>query len=194
MTLNDLTALVVDTLRDPRATAERLIAQDIGMPTLWAGLALAAVLNALLVGVNLMLFPNAAFPLPALLLNPVIYAVMMAAGLAFSIFVLTWVGGKMGGQGALQDVAVLLIWLQYLRLVAQLVLLVLTLVIPVLAIIATLAVALYSFWLLLTFLDVAHRLGSLGKSALVLVFSFLGVIFALSMLLTLIGVPTPEMS
>lgn len=194
MNLNDLSALAMDTLRDPRATAERLLAQDVGMPTLWLALGLAAVLNALLVGVNMVLFPAANFPLPQFLLNPLFYAATMAAGLAFSIFVLTWVGDRMGGQARLEEVAVLLIWLQYLRLVAQVLLLVMTLLIPVLAIVATFAIALYSFYLLLTFLDVAHRFGSLGKSALVIVFSFLGVIFALSMLLTLLGVTTPEMS
>ena len=194
MNLNDLSALAMDTLRDPRATATRLIAQDIPMPVLWAGLVLAAVLNALLVGINLVMFPNATFPLPDLLLNPVIYAMVMVAGMGFSIYVLTWVGGKMGGAARLEDVAVLLVWLQYLRLAAQLVLFVMTLLIPVLAIIATLGVAIYSFWLLLTFLDVAHRFGSLGKSALLLVLAFFGVIFALSLLLSLIGVPTPGMS
>ncbi len=194
MNLNDLSTLAMDTLRDPRTTAGRLIAQDVGMPALWLALVLAAVLNALLVGVNMELFPTASFPLPPIFLNPLVYAAVMAAGLAFSIFVLTWVGGKMGGQARLQEVAVVLIWLQYLRLAAQVLLLVMTLLIPVLAVIATFAIALYSFFLLLTFLDVAHRFGSLGKSALVIVFSFLGVIFALSMLLTLLGVTTPEMS
>lgn len=194
MNLNDLSTLAMDTLRDPRTTAGRLIAQDVGMPALWLALVLAAVLNALLVGVNMVLFPTASFPLPPIFLNPLVYAAVMAAGLAFSIFVLTWVGGKMGGQARLQEVAVVLIWLQYLRLAAQVLLLVMTLLIPVLAVIATFAIALYSFFLLLTFLDVAHRFGSLGKSALVIVFSFLGVIFALSMLLTLLGVTTPEMS
>ncbi len=193
MQLSDLTTFAGETLRDPRGSAAKLIAHDIPMPTLWAALVLAAVLNALLVGINLVLFPTAVFPLPDVFLNPVIYAMAMVAGSAVSIYVLAWVGGRMGGEGRLQDVAVVLIWLQFLRLVAQVILLVLTILMPVLAIMATFAITLFSFWLLLCFVDVAHRFNSLGKSALVLVFSFMGVIFGMSLLLMLLGVSTPEM-
>lgn len=191
---SDLTQFALETLRDPRGSAAKLIAQDVPMPTLWAALALAAVLNAMLVGLNMVLFPTAVFPLPPIFMNPVVYALAMAAGSALSIFVLFWVGERMGGEGQLQDVAVVLIWLQYLRLAAQVILLVLTILMPVLALIATLAITLFSLWLVLCFLDVAHRFNSMGKSALVLVFSFMGVIFGLSMLLMLLGVSTPEMS
>ncbi len=191
---SDLTQFALETLRDPRGSAAKLIALDVPMPTLWAALALAAVLNAMLVGLNMVLFPTAVFPLPPIFMNPFVYALAMAAGSALSIFVLFWVGERMGGEGQLQDVAVVLIWLQYLRLAAQVVLLVLTILMPVLAILATLAITLFSLWLVLCFLDVAHRFNSMGKSALVLVFSFMGVIFGLSMLLMLLGVSTPEMS
>ena len=193
MQLNDLPGLAMDTLRDPRAMAERLIALDLGLPTLWTALALGAVLNALMFSVNVMLFPSA-FPMPGLFLNPVLYAVAMAGGMVITMHLLTWVGGMMGGQGSLADVTVVMVWLQYLRLAAQAVLLLLTMLVPTLALLATLVVAFYSFWLLLNFLDVAHRLGSLGKAALVLVFSVVGVTIGLSFLMMLIGVPVTEAS
>ncbi|MDM7970210.1 MAG: YIP1 family protein [Paracoccaceae bacterium] len=183
----------MDTLRDPRATAERLIAMDLGLPTLWTALALGAVLNALMFSVNLMLFPTT-LPLPGLFSNPVLYAVAMAGGMVITMHLLTWVGGMMGGQGRLADVTVVMVWLQYLRLAAQAVLLVLTMLMPALALMATLVVAAYSLWLLVNFLDVAHRLGSLGKSVLVLVFSVVGVTIGLSFLMMLIGVPATEAS
>jgi hypothetical protein len=81
-----------------------------------------------------------------------------------------------------------------MRLAAQAVLLVMTMLVPALALMATLVVAFYSLWLLLNFLDVAHRLGSLGKSALVLVFSVVGITIGLSILIALIGAPVTEMS
>jgi len=192
MRLNDLTALAVDTLREPRGTAQRVLAMGLDLPTIWAALALGAVLNAMLFGINLILFPMT-FPLPAVFLNPVFYAGVVALGMVFTIFALTKVGVALGGQGRTEDVAVLLVWLQYLRLAAQLALMVITIVLPVLGVMATLAVAFYSLWLLLTFLDVAHRFDSLGKSALVLVFAIVGVILALSLVMGLLGVPTPEM-
>jgi hypothetical protein len=118
----------------------------------------------------------------------------MAVGMVITLHLLTWVGGMMGGQGQLADVTVVLVWLQYLRLAAQAALLLLTLLVPALALMATLVVAFYSLWLLLNFLDVAHRLGSLGKSALVLVFAVVGVTMGLSFLMMLIGIPATEAS
>jgi hypothetical protein len=193
MQLNDLPRLAMETLRDPRGTAERLIALRLDLPTLWMALALGAVLNALLFSVNMMLFPTT-FPMPGLFMNPVLYAVVMAVGMVITLHLLTWVGGMMGGQGQLADVTVVLVWLQYLRLAAQAALLLLTLLVPALALMATLVVAFYSLWLLLNFLDVAHRLGSLGKSALVLVFAVVGVTMGLSFLMMLIGIPATEAS
>jgi hypothetical protein len=193
MTLNDLPALAMDTLRDPRGTAERLIALDLGLPTLWTALALGAVLNTILFSVNMMMFPTT-FPLPGLFSNPILYAMARAGGMVITMHLLTWVGGMMGGQGKLADVTVVLVWLQYMRLAAQAVLLVMTMLVPALALMATLVVAFYSLWLLLNFLDMAHRLGSLGKSALVLVFSVVGITIGLSILIALIGAPVTEMS
>lgn len=193
MNVNDLPRLAMDTLRDPRGMAARLIALDLGLPTLWTALALGAVLNALIFSVNMMLFPTT-FPVPGLFSNPVLYAVAMAGGMVITMHLLTWVGGMMGGQGKLADVTVVLVWLQYLRLAAQAVLLLLTILMPVLAVMATLVVAFYSLWLLLNFLDVAHRFESLGKSALVLVFAVVGITIGLSFLIALIGAPVTEMS
>lgn len=193
MTMNDLPGLAMDTLRNPRAMAARLIALDLGLPTLWTALALGAVLNAMIFSVNLMLFPTT-FPVPGLFSNPVLYAVAMAGGTVITMHLLTWVGGMMGGQGRLADVTVVLVWLQYLRLVAQAILLLLTILMPALALMATLVVAFYSLWLMLNFLDVAHRFESLGKTALVLVFTIVGITIGLSFLIALIGTPVTEMS
>ena len=193
MNMNDLPRLAMDTLRDPRGMAARLVALDLGLPTLWTALALGAVLNALIFSVNMMLFPTT-FPVPGLFSNPVLYAVAMAGGMVITMHLLTWVGGMMGGQGKLADVTVVMVWLQYLRLAAQAVLLLLTILMPVLAVMATLVVAFYSLWLLLNFLDVAHRFESLGKSALVLVFAVVGITIGLSFLIALIGAPVTEMS
>lgn len=193
MKLNDLPGLAIETLRDPRGTAARLIALDLDLPTIWTALALGAVLNAMIFSVNIMLFPTT-FPIQGLFSNPILYAVAMAGGMVISMHLLTWVGGMMGGQGRLADVTVVLVWLQYLRVAAQALLLLMTILVPALALMAMMVVAFYSIWLMLTFLDVAHRFESLGKAALLLVFTVVGIIMGLSFLIALIGVPVPEMS
>lgn len=193
MTLKDLAALAMDTLRDPRGTGERLIALNLGLPVLWTALALASVLSALLFSINMAIFP-AAFPMPGLFFNPILYAVVLAGGMVISMHLLTWMGTMLGGRGSLAEVTVLLVWLQYLRLVAQAGLLLLTMIMPPLGMMATIVVAFYSLWLLLNFLDVAHRFGSLGKALVVLLMTAVGIVVGLSFLLALIGVPATEMS
>lgn len=193
MTLKDLAALATDTLRDPRATGERLIAMNLGLPVLWTALALASVLSALLFSINMAIFP-AAFPMPGLFFNPMLYAVVLAGGMVISMHLLTWMGTMLGGRGSLAEVTVLLVWLQYLRLAAQAGLLLLTMIMPPLGMMATIVVAFYSLWLLLNFLDVAHRFGSLAKALVVLLMTAVGIVVGLSFLLALIGVPATEMS
>ncbi|MDG1129495.1 YIP1 family protein [Seohaeicola saemankumensis] len=193
MTLKDLAALAMDTLRDPRGTGERLIALNLGLPVLWTALALASVLSALLFSINMAIFP-AAFPMPGLFFNPILYAVVLAGGMVISMHLLTWMGTMLGGRGSLAEVTVLLVWLQYLRLVAQAGLLLLTMIMPPLGMMATIVVAFYSLWLLLNFLDVAHRFGSLAKALVVLLMTAVGIVVGLSFLLALIGVPATEMS
>lgn len=193
MTLKDLAALAMDTLRDPRGTGERLIALNLGLPVLWTALALASVLSALLFSINMAIFP-AAFPMPGLFFNPILYAVVLAGGMVISMHLLTWMGTMLGGRGSLAEVTVLLVWLQYLRLAAQLGLLLLTMIMPPLGMMATIVVAFYSLWLLLNFLDVAHRFGSLAKALVVLLMTAVGIVVGLSFLLALIGVPATEMS
>ncbi len=193
MTLKDLAALAMDTLRDPRATGERLIAMNLSLPVLWTALALASVLSALLFSINMAIFP-AAFPMPGLFFNPMLYAVVLAGGMVISMHLLTWMGTMLGGRGSLAEVTVLLVWLQYLRLAAQAGLLLLTMIMPPLGMMATIVVAFYSLWLLLNFLDVAHRFGSLAKALVVLLMTAVGIVVGLSFLLALIGVPATEMS
>lgn len=132
--------------------------------------------------------------MPGLFFNPILYAVVLAGGMVISMHLLTWMGTMLGGRGSLAEVTVLLVWLQYLRLVAQAGLLLLTMIMPPLGMMATIVVAFYSLWLLLNFLDVAHRFGSLAKALVVLLMTAVGIVVGLSFLLALIGVPATEMS
>ena len=193
MTFKDLAALARETLRDPRGTGERLIALNLGLPVLWTALALASVLSALLFSINMAIFP-AAFPMPGLFFNPILYAVVLAGGMVISMHLLTWMGTMLGGRGSLAQVTVLLVWLQYLRLAAQVGLLALTMIMPPLGMMATIVVAFYSLWLLLNFLDVAHGFGSIAKALVLLLMTAVGIVVGLSFLLALIGVPATEMS
>lgn len=186
MTAAALGQLAVDTIRAPREVAQRLIDLHLPKDALWTALALVVVLNAGLYSLSNMMAPppdDLTVPVVA----PVPFALFLAAGLVGTIYALWYVGRTLGGDGALGDVMVLLVWLQALRLVAQVALLVLVPLSPVLSSLLVLAAAVIGFWILLNFIDVAHGYGSLLKSLGALALSVLAMALGLTFLVTLFG-------
>ncbi len=187
MTTLSLKELAVQTLTAPRDAAEVLMGQDVGRNVLWMALVLATVLNSLLFSLSHYLFP-APMPMAGLFDNPLLYALAQGGGLVITVFVLTWVGNMLGGKGALGDILIALVWLQFMRVLAQVLVIVLGLAVPVLAGMVSLAILILSFWILLNFINVAHRFNSLLHSFFVLLLAGLGVTVGISIILMVIGV------
>ncbi|MFP4239649.1 MAG: YIP1 family protein [Rhodosalinus sp.] len=186
MTAAALGQLAVDTIRTPREVARRLMDLKLPRDALWTALALVVVLNAALYSASNMIAPppdDLAVPIVA----PVPFALFLAAGLVGTIYALWYVGRMLGGEGALGDIMVLLVWLQALRLVVQAALLVLVPLSPVLSSLVVLAAAAIGFWILLNFIDVAHGYGNLLKSLGALALSVLAMALGLTFLVTLFG-------
>lgn len=186
MTMTDWRDLVVTTITDPAQAARRLLSLNLGRDVLWMALVAAALINTVLLFAPSLILRQPVL-LPSFLGAPLGYAAAVSGGLIAMIWAVYWIGGLMGGAGRLEDVAVALIWLQIVRDLVQVVVLVLQFVLPVGAVALVFAASLYSIYVLLHFINAAHELGSLGRSAGVLVLSILGVIIVMSVLLTLIG-------
>lgn len=179
--------LARETVFDPRRAAGRVLDFDIGRNELWMALLLATALNAILFSLSHYLFPSP-LPLSRIFENPMLYAIVQGGGLVILIFVLTWVGNMLGGKGQLGDVLRVMVWLQFMRVLAQVAVVFIGVVLPVLGGIVSLAILVLSLWILLHFLNAAHRFNSLGRSFLVLLLAGLGLSFGISIILTLIGV------
>ncbi|WP_050931715.1 Yip1 family protein [Aestuariivita boseongensis] len=188
MTLTpSLKDLVVLTIQDPAEAARQLMALKLDRGTLWTAVFLMAVLNTLLAGLNNLLLPGTS-PFPGLFDVPAAYFFMVAGGLVLTILAIFWGGRAFGGQGSMEDVMVVIAWLQFMRVLVQAVALVLLLTIPVLSMLLVLAAAFVGLWILVHFVDQAHRFGSLGKAAGVLIAAFVCMVVGLSILLSMIGV------
>lgn len=179
--------LAMRTVSEPRVVAAELVAMRIERRTLWSALVLAVVLNALVYQLTLVISPPPAGALPQMLSSPLVFALLVGAGLVLSIFSITYAGRVLGGTGRLDDIMTVLIWLQYLRFAVQLLALILMPVIPSMASILVLIASLYGMWLVLNFVDVGHGFGNLFTSFGVLVMSALGIMLGLAILLTLLG-------
>ena len=146
----------------------------------------ATALNAILFSLSNYLYPSP-LPFSRIFENPMLYAIAQGGGLVITIFVLTWVGNMLGGTGRLGDLLRAIVWLQFMRVLAQLVIVFIGVTLPVLGGIVSLAILVISFWILLHFINVAHRFNSLGRAFLVLLMTGLGISFGLTLILSLIG-------
>lgn len=188
MTMADWRFLVVQSITDPAEAGRRLIAMAIPRDALWIGLSLVVVLNTMIFALSNVLIPGPS-PLPDMLTYPPVYLAVSGGGLLLSIYSMYWIGRMMGGTGSLDDMMVLLIWMQGLRFLVQTVTLVLVLTFPLLSVILVIASFLVGLFILMHFIDQAHRFASLGRAAAVLIASSLAILLGLSVLVALIGGP-----
>jgi hypothetical protein len=179
--------LAIETLRAPLTAAQRLMALNLDTSTLWLALFLMAVLNTILFTLSNMVMPIDG-QLPAALKSPVVYLMIVAGGLVLTAFALFWTGGALGGQGRLEDMLVLLVWLQSLRVLGQGITLVLMMISPGLAGLMILFIGLAGLWILINFIQAAHGFQTPWHAAGVLVAAMVALVLGLSVLLSLIGV------
>lgn len=183
MTVAGLLSLAWQTVIAPREVARMLLGLHLSREALLTGFGLVVALNALLVG--LMQLGGELGSVGGLM--PVPMGLLLAVMLAGSIVTLTWAGRSFGGTARLEDVAVLLIWLQGLRALAQLGVALIGAVSGGLAVLLVLVALCVGLWILVAFLDEAHGFGSPLKALLVLILATLALLAALMMIASLVG-------
>ena len=179
--------MLARSITDPASVARALLSLGLARHVLWTGLVLAAVLNTLIFSLSNMLFAGGMGVMPGLFGTPVGYLVMMLGGLVLTVAALTLAGRMLGGQGRLDDVLVVVLWLQVLRVLVQIVTLILALAIPALAVMGVFVATLVGLYIMVHFVNQAHRLESLPKAAGVLLLSVLLMAVALYLLIALVG-------
>ena len=197
LTPQSLVTLIMLSLRNPSIAARFVISSGLQRDALWSLLLLVSVANATLVWVsNALTGPTpeqlAQMPIqiPAIIFSPLFAFVFLAGALVITVYVLHWLGAAIGGTGSLDNMLAVLVWLQGLRVLAQIILLVLMLAVPSIAGLFGLAVAILSIWILVHFVNEATALGSLFKTVGVLLSAMVGIILGLSFILTITGLAT----
>jgi len=175
------------TLRTPRDAAEVILAVPTTREQIYTALIAGSALNALLAGLSLMLFPLPE-EFPRFIATPFVYFLMAIGGVLVFTHLVTWSGRAMGGSGTLQDMLKLMVWLQFVRVTLNAFGFLLALAVPTLGGLYGIAVMVLSLWILLSFIQVGHRLASMGNAFLVVFITFVGLVIGLSVFLALIGV------
>lgn len=189
MTPQAFLSLAVQSLTAPREVARLLLSMQLGRDVLTTSFALVVVLNALIFSVADQFLSDT--PGAGLLGEPLVFLAMQGLTLLATIVFLTWVGGIMGGTARLEDMAVLLIWLQVLRVAVQAALVVILPLAPALGGLIMLLASAAGVWILINFIDEAHGLDNMFKAGLVLIFGIFGMAVALSIVLAFLGI-TPN--
>lgn len=189
MTLTDFFRLAFNTVRAPREVARLLLAMTLPREALWLTFALVIVLNTLMFSASLMMVPEGeAFA--AVFVSPWVFAAMLAASVGALIVAVTLCGRPLGGRASFADIAILVIWLQALRFVLQ----VLMAVIGPISLFASgllvSAGSVLGIWIFVNFIDEAHQTGGLLRAGLVLLLAVVGMVLALSLIFSLLGVQT----
>ncbi len=188
MTRDELIAMAVLTLKTPALAAHQLMSQQVPRQFLWLALALMGVLNALVYAAAVVIRP----PVPTQVMflpSPFVYLVIVSAGLFALVWAIYLVGRWMGGTGSLDDVLVLVTWMQALRVAAQAGMMVVMLLSSILSLMASFAVFVLGIWIGLHFVNEGHRLGSMGRAAGVLVGAGMVTLMGVSLLLSLVALP-----
>lgn len=179
---------ITQSVSDPRAVARQLMAFAFSKEQMWTALVALCALNAVLFSLPFALDPASNASLPPVMRQPFIFAFASFASAAITVFGLYWTGRAMGGGGTLEDMLVVMVWLQFLQVALQAIVLLMTFILPAVAgLIGLLALPL-GLWICVNFVDCVHGFDSLLKALAVMILWVVGLVLGLSMLLALLGV------
>jgi hypothetical protein len=185
-----LAQLVADSIRTPKEGAAEVLRVAPDRSALWTAFALMVV-GSLFLGelVALIIAPPEAGPLTNQ--SSLVLGLMQGAFLFLTVHAITYIGRLCGGTGEFDGALALVTWLQFIFLIIQVAQLVLLIFAPVLAaLVSLLAIGLF-FWLLVHFITVLHGFESTGMVLVMTIVSFVSIVFALSIVLTILGL-SPE--
>lgn len=184
--LGHLLRMARDTVSNPRQGAAEIIHLRLEPPILRLAFGLVVVLTMLLGEFGALLMPPAADN--AFAVSPVMLGLVQAAFLFVMAHAVTRIGQWFGGTGQFDAALALIIWLQFIFLCLQVIQLVALVIVPPIAgLITVLALGLF-FWLLVNFIATLHGFTSLGMIFVMTILSIFGIIFGLSLILTLLGI------
>lgn len=178
-------SLALQSITQPRQVARWLIDLRLSREALVTGFALVVVINSLLFGVIVLFEPE---PQSWFQARPAVFGGLQALSVFATILSLFLGGRVIGGRAAIEDIAVLVIWMQVLQAAAQAVVLALLIFSTVLADFFSLLTSVVGVWITVSFVDEAHGFSNLLKSLGAIIIGLFGMAVVLSILLILLGI------
>jgi hypothetical protein len=194
LTLPALLRLAWATVTNPREGAATVLSMAPPIRALWLMFALVVTLTLFTGELALLLSgPPETGPLTDAYSSPLLLGVVQGAMLCIMVFAIHHIGRWFGGTGRFEEALLLVVWLQFVFVCAQVIQIALMLLMPPLAALMPVLVIGLFFWLLINFIAALHGFTSLGMVFVMTIVSGVGVLFALSLVLTLLGL-APDMT
>ncbi len=190
--LASLLSLVWQTIRAPRRVAERIIALDLPVRTLWDGLLLSVLVTVILiVGLVLATPTDPADPggvaLREIYARPIPVAIGQLINSVTTVFAILWIGRWLGGHGRLEGAIALVAWHQVFLLCMALAGMVVGAIFPAgMTIMLLVLLALY-FYVLTQFICALHGFDNAALVLVGLVASMFGILVAVSLMTGLLS-------
>jgi hypothetical protein len=191
LTLNSLVSMAWRTVKNPREGATEVLSLGIPREALWPALALVVTVSILLAQATWLLVLGDAGAAAALPAGPLVMGLFQLAVLVLMVFAIFWIGRSFGGSGSFEETILLVTWLQFIMVCLQVVQTGAFLILPLIAGLIWIAGIVLFLWLLTNFVAVLHGFASLGQVFVMMLVSAFGIVFGLSIILTLIGVTVP---
>jgi hypothetical protein len=190
LSLGPLLRMARDTVSNPREGAETILSLGLPRQALWLAFALVVVLSMILGDLIYLVadVPADGTMTGPMSASPLVMGGLQAAFLFIMVHAITRIGALFGGTGRFDEALALVVWLQFIFLCVQVIQLLAVLVMPPLAgMITLLAMGLF-LWLLVNFIATLHGFTSLGMVFVMTILSAFGILFALSLILTMLGI------
>lgn len=186
-----LASAAIDTLRNPRAGAARVMAENLPVPVLWTMLVTVVALSVVLGQGSLLVVTGGAAADNPYLANPLVMWGLQCALLFVMVHAIHHIGRAMGGQGVFEDTLALVVWLQFVMACLQVVQTAALFILPPVADIIGIVGLVVFMWLLTQFTAVAHGFTRLGMVFVMIIMSAFGITFLLSIVLSMLGIVVP---
>lgn len=192
--LGTLLNLVLESIRNPREGAATVLNFAPSRDVLLQLLALVVVLSVLFGQAGVVILGGGLSD--GALTGPIALSPLTAAFVQFGLLVMLVIsihsiGRAFGGTGSFEETLLLVTWLQFVLLCLQLVqLLALILMPPLGGLIGLISIGIF-LWLLVNFVAVIHNFRSLGLVFAGVLISAFAIVFALSLILSMLGLAVP---
>jgi hypothetical protein len=188
-----LGALIGLTLADPNRAAREIMALGLPDSARWLGLALVSVLAVLVMNLTMMVAPEAdPHPMIVALRHPLTGVVVQAGSILLLAAAVAFVGGLFGGRGGFADALTLMLWLEFLMVLAGALQIAVVLTVPALAFLVSALVIFEFVWILVHFVVTLHGFTRRFMVLLGMIASFVVLALLLGLVLTVLGIAPPE--